>query len=96
MKSGAAEIIGKTVIGVIIKQAKKANSVPQSQLYLIFDDNSHYEFYSHTGHISNTGGCWPRSSFREVYNYMEDQFDITFHAVKDPDSDEVSYHSSGI
>lgn len=91
MKSGAEEIIGKKIIGVIIKQAKEPGSTPQSQLYLLFDDNSHYEFYSYSGAITNTGGCWPRSSFREVYKYMGEQFDVVFHAVKDPDSDKVAY-----
>lgn len=90
-KSGAVDIVGKTVIGVIIKQAKNPGTTPQSQLYLVFDDNSYYEFYSMTGVISNTGGCFLNSSFREVYNYSDDAFDVVFHAVKDPDSDKTTY-----
>lgn len=96
MKDGAAEIVGKTITGVIIKQVKETGSTPQSQLYLLFDDNSYYEFYSSSGSIRNTGGCFSNSSFREVYKYMEEQFDVKFHAVKDPDSDKVAYHSSVI
>lgn len=94
MKNGAAEIVGKTITGVIIKQAKGARDTPQSQLYLLFDDNSYYEFYSFSGSISNTGGCLPNASFREVYKYMEEQFNVVFHAIKDPDSDKVAYQNS--
>lgn len=94
MKSGAEEIIGKTVTGLIIKQAKNTSDTPQSQLFLLFDDNSYYEFYSFSGSISNTGGCLPKKSFREVYEYMKEQFDVVFHAVKDPDSDKIAYSST--
>ena len=40
MKDGAAEIIGKTIAGVIIKSAKDLKIKPQGQLFLLFDDNS--------------------------------------------------------
>jgi len=96
MKNGAAEIVGKTITGVIIKQAKGVRDRPQSQLYLLFDDNSYYEFYSFSDSISNTGGCLPDSSFREVYKYMEEQFDVVFHAVKDPDSNDVAYQNTAL
>lgn len=91
MKNGSSQIVGKTITGVIIKQAKSPSATPQSQLYLLFSDNSYFEFYSFSGSISNTGGCLPNSSFREVYEYMKEQFDVVFHAVQDPDSNKVAY-----
>lgn len=94
MKNGSSQIVGKTITGVIIKQAKSPSDTPQSQLYLLFSDNSYFEFYSFSGSISNTGGCLPNSSFREVYEYMKEQFDVVFHAVQDPDSNKVAYSST--
>jgi len=91
MRSGASEIVGKTITGVIVKTAKDPKEKPQGQLFLIFDDNSSYEFYCYFSPLSTTGGLDKNTSFREVYNYMADRYDIEFHAVKDPDSADIAY-----
>ncbi len=89
MKTEAEQILGKTIVGIIIKQNKQRRS-PQSQLFLVFDDHTTYEFWSPDGGIRTTGGLWPNSSFKRVYDYMEDNLKIVYHAVKDPDSDNVA------
>ena len=94
MRTGASEIVGKTITGVIVKAAIDPKAKPQGQLFLIFDDNSSYEFYSYFSPLSTTGGLDKNTSFREVYSYMKERFYIEFHAVKDPDSDEVACLSS--
>ena len=94
MRTGASEIVGKTITGVIVKTAIDPIAKPQGQLFLIFDDNSSYEFYSYFGPLSTTGGIDKKTSFREIYNYMTERYHVEFHAVKDPDSDEVAYGRS--
>jgi len=36
--------------------------------------------------IRTTGGLWPNSSFKHVYDYMKNSLEIVYHTVKDPDS----------
>jgi len=93
MKDGAAQIVGKTITGVIVKRAKEAHEKPQGQLFLLFDDNTSYEFYSYDSPIINTAGCDQNTSFSEVYNYMDGKFKVEFHAIKNPDSDQVECKS---
>jgi hypothetical protein len=88
MKDNAHQIVGKTIIGVIIKKTKH-NRPPRSQLFLIFDDHTSYEFYSDAA-INPTGGL-DKMSFNDVYKYMGEQMKTVFHAVKDPDSGRVAY-----
>lgn len=90
MKDNAYEIIGKTITGIIIKRNRHSRS-PRSQLFLIFDDFSSYEFYSPDGEIVNTGGLNKNTSFREVYNYLGENTKVIFQAVADPDSGKVSF-----
>ncbi len=91
MKDNAYQIVGKTIIGVIIKQ-RKFKGAPHSQLFLVFDDHTSYEFYSDTT-IKPTGGL-DKMSFNDVYRYMGDQMKVVFQAVQDPDSGKVAYKLS--
>jgi len=43
MKENAFQIVGKTIIGVIIKETKTGRP-PYSQLFLVFDDHTSFEF----------------------------------------------------
>lgn len=43
MITGAKKIIGKTIAGVVVKES---DHNPKSQVFLIFSDNTSYEFYS--------------------------------------------------
>lgn len=90
MKDNAHQIVGKTIIGVIIKETKLKRP-PYHQLFLIFDDHTSYEFYSDTT-IKPTGGL-DKMSFQDVYKYMGDQMKVVFQAVQDPDSGKVAYGS---
>lgn len=85
MKTEMEQILGKTIIGVIIKENLQ-DRPPRSQLFLIFDDHSSYEFYSSDGYIQPTGGLDKNTSFREVYNYMSETMQVAGHAVADPDA----------
>lgn len=69
MKANAHQIIGKTIIGFIIK-ATKIDRPPHHQLFPIFDDHTSYEFYSDAP-INPTGGL-DKMSFNEVCKYMGD------------------------
>ena len=40
----AKNIVGKTIKGVVVKESDWKN--PRSQIFLLFDDNTYYEFYS--------------------------------------------------
>ena len=58
MKSGVQEIVGRRIAGVIVKEAIER---PQSQVFLLFDDGTYYEFYGYepilgTGGVDR-GGC---------------------------------------
>ena len=54
MKDNVYQIVGKIIIGVIIKETKLKRS-PHHQLFLVFDDHTSYEFYSDAT-IKPTGG----------------------------------------
>ena len=86
MKDEAYQVVGKMIIGVIMKETKTGRP-PHSQLFLVFDDHTSFEFYADAP-IKPTGGV-DKMSFREVYNYMDESMEVVFHAVADPDTGEV-------
>jgi hypothetical protein len=89
MKTAAHEIIGKTIIGVIIKE-NKCNTAPHSQLFLVFDDHTSYEFYTASTEIHPSCGL-NRRSFSGIYSYMNPPMEVVFQAMQDPDSAKVTY-----
>lgn len=54
MKPQADQILGKRIAGVVIKENRNTFQ-PNSQLFLLFDDGTSYEFYSDDGYINSTG-----------------------------------------
>jgi hypothetical protein len=81
--SGTPEVIvGKTITGVIMKKSKRSS--PSAQLFLLFDDNSHFEFWS-WGEYSgmNAAGGLDRGGVEEVRKYMSTSMEIVFekHAI---------------
>ena len=54
MKPEVEQILGKCIVGVVIKENKNTYQ-PNSQLFLLFDDGTSYEFYSDDGYINTTG-----------------------------------------
>lgn len=56
MKDEIKQIIGKTISGVIVKEMEGGQ--PTSQVFLLFSDNTSYEFYSYST-ICGAGGVDP-------------------------------------
>jgi hypothetical protein len=52
MKPTINEIIGKRIVGVIVKESDRW---PKSQLFLLFDDNTYFELYSTYDEIRGAG-----------------------------------------
>ena len=51
-KAAVETIIGKTVKHVVVKEGA---TPPQSQVFLVFTDDTYYEFYATYGTISGAG-----------------------------------------
>ena len=79
-----ADILGKTITGVVFKAAPKITTRPQAQLFLLFSDGTYYEFYATSSPgISTTGGV-DQGGLERVREYMGDMR-IEFEAVPGPD-----------
>ena len=44
MKNNFAQIIGKRIKAVVVKE--RPNKAPAQQVFIVFDDDTHYEIYS--------------------------------------------------
>ena len=80
MKPGVKKLIGKRIKGVV---AKKRRESPQYQIFLIFSDNSYYEFY--TSNCSNeifTISGLQKGGLKKVREYMG-QENVVFEAFDD-------------
>ncbi len=56
MITGAKKIIGKTIAGVVVKES---DHFPKSQVFLIFSDNTSFEFYSDESEIRGNTDIQP-------------------------------------
>jgi hypothetical protein len=54
MKVEVREIVGRRISGVVVKRCWRRS--PQSQVFLLFDDGTYYEFYCLDSVISTTAG----------------------------------------
>jgi hypothetical protein len=80
VKSGAREVVGRRISGVIAKEGKGS---PRSQVFLLFDDGTYYEFYSDSP-IRGTGGV-DRGGYESVLGYLRGpERDPVFAALADP------------
>jgi hypothetical protein len=52
MKDAVRQILGKTIKSVIVSEENKSS--PSTQVFLLFDDDTYYEFYGSP--LSGTGG----------------------------------------
>ena len=79
MKDGVRQIIGKRIAGIV---AKKSNGrSPKSQVFLLFDDGTYYEFWSPDGEITGISGI--RYGGKEaVLNYISTVTEVTFEAYQ--------------
>jgi hypothetical protein len=80
MKSGAKQILGKTIRAIYIKRRTTSKSYAEAQLFLAFTDGSWYEFYTdYRGIIHNTSGATLPASI-EPMEYMSDGYEVVWHA----------------
>jgi hypothetical protein len=70
MKDTAYQILGKTVIGICIRYSAEEHVLPRSQLFLVFDDGSSYEFYCYRDAIRPTRGLNPGQGMEAIDAYM--------------------------
>lgn len=77
MKGAFDEVKGKTIEGIIIKNGR--NHPPKWQIFLVFDDSTHFEFYSSENdqHLSGIGGV-DKGGADRVRRYMSGACDIVF------------------
>ncbi len=68
MRDDLQNIVGKQIKGVVVTEGE---SDPRSQVFLIFSDETYYEFYSPCA-ISWTSPAY-RGGLEEVKNYMPHQ-----------------------
>lgn len=66
MKTAVYGILGKTIKAVIVKERQSA---PRAQLFIVFSDDTYYEFYCAGNWISATGGV-DRGGIEAVRRYM--------------------------
>lgn len=88
MKEEASQIIGKRITAVVIKAAEDRRSSPVSQVILVFDDGTHYEFYSPDGRIIPTGGV-DKGGLESALKY-KGHSEVIYCATEDPDGSDVS------
>lgn len=91
MDNRAGEILGKTISGVVIKESINGKTSPDSQLFLLFDDNSCYEFYCSSDIICRTKGINQNSGLDFVKQYMSDRHEISYMAVTNPETGETNF-----
>ncbi len=68
-------IVGKTISGIVIKEGDS----PTTQLFLLFDDGTYYEFYSLGGPIATSSGLIPGGR-KEVHSYCASSHRCIFEA----------------
>lgn len=66
MKSGLKDIVGKTVKNVVV--AKKDRGNPRNQVFLVFDDNTYFEFW---GELFSCAGGVDAGSIQDAISYAE-------------------------
>lgn len=67
MQSYLAQMLGKTVKAVLVKQCEQGSL--REQVFLVFDDDTYFEFYSRDGTIEAAKGL-KSGSLDEVREYM--------------------------
>jgi len=81
MSDKIAEMLGKRIKGVVMKECTVPDGQPKGQLFIVFDDDTYFEFYSRTCAISAAKGCWV-GGIDKVEAYMDATMKIVSHAVE--------------
>ena len=92
MKTEARQILGKTIAGVIINYAEPNHFSPQSQLWLMFSDNSCYEFYCAQDEIRTTAVICDGGE-QNIMQYMHEGYYVAFQATMDSITGQTNYAS---
>lgn len=74
MKSGIEDIVGKHISGIMVK-SRPVGQTPRMQVFLLFDDESYYELYSHDCEIQGISGV-RRGDIETVRSLMGDTAEI--------------------
>jgi hypothetical protein len=93
MKDTAHEILGKTITGICIRYSAKPQVTPCSQLFLVFDDGSSYEFYCYRDDIRPTGGLSPNQGMKQIDAYMKGAYFDAYRAEMDAGTGLIHYQS---
>ena len=68
LRDALPQLLGKRICGAVVKQGGRS---PRMQVFLVFDDDTWYEFYSDEA-IHGIGGL-NRGNIEHVRRYMPDQ-----------------------
>ena len=84
VKTAVADIIGKTITGMVFKKGRELTTQPYHQLFLLFSDGTYYELYTaNPPGIMTTGGV-DKGGLDEVLAYGEHML-VEYVAVLGPD-----------
>jgi hypothetical protein len=89
MSGTPGSIVGRRINAVVLKAARNRRSPPATQLFLVFDDGTYYEFYTGAEAISCAGG-FDQGGLPGVLGYMPDHMQVIYCAAENPDTGEVS------
>ena len=63
-----SQLLGKRITGIVVKES---DGTPKSQLFLLFDDDTHFEFYCVFDRIVPTKGLWQHGEGHGIQNVRE-------------------------
>jgi hypothetical protein len=78
-----SQLLGKRIAGIVLKESE---GTPRGQLFLIFDDGTHFEFYCSFDKVVPTKRLWPHENgqtIEDVRAYMGDNMRIVEEAYLD-------------
>ncbi|HKK05465.1 MAG TPA: hypothetical protein VKA50_06410 [Gammaproteobacteria bacterium] len=89
MKTGARDMIGKRISGVVFKSPRDRRAAPNSQVFLLFDDGTYFELYSLGTPILPTGAV-RTGRLADVIAYLAEAYQLDFMAAVEPTATEVA------
>lgn len=84
MKYIPEEIVGKRIASVVLRKANQPDAFPQSQLFLIFDDGTSYEFWCSEDDIHPSGDLDVHDAV-SVRTYMGDLMEVVREVPRAPE-----------
>jgi hypothetical protein len=71
-------LVGRRIIGAILKEARQVGSNPSAQVFLILDDGTYAEVYAHVGGLC-CSMAWPAGA-AQARKHMDDRMDTVYEA----------------